>query len=77
MFCNRTVRVAIYGRRNIIHNAFALMFIVIVLKRKSSYCVIAEKWLKQDYIMNGKEKEGEKRGLKWKRGKVNGKVRES
>ena len=26
--------------------------------------------------MNGKEKEGEKRGLKWKRGKVNGKVRE-
>lgn len=32
------------------------------------FFVIAEKWLKQDYIMNGKEKEGEKRGLKWKRG---------
>ena len=38
MFCNRTVRVAIYGRRNIIHNAVALIFIVIVLKRKSSFC---------------------------------------
>ena len=26
--------------------------------------------------MNGRERQGEKRGLKWKRGKVNGKVRE-
>ena len=55
MFCNRTVRVAIYERRNIIHNAFALIFIVIVLKRKSSYCVIAEKWLKRNYIVNDRE----------------------
>ena len=61
MFCDRTVRVAIYGRRNIIHNAFALMFIVIVLKRKSFFAV-AEKWLKRNYIMNGREREGEKRG---------------
>ena len=62
MFCDRTVRVAIYGRRNIIHNAFALMFIVIVLKRKSFFCVVAEKWLKRNYIMNGREREGEKSG---------------
>ena len=53
MFCNRTVRVAIYGRRNIIHNAFALVFIVIVLKRKASYCVIAEKWLKRNKSISG------------------------
>ena len=57
MFCDRTVRVAIYGRRNIIHNAFALMFIVIVLKRKSFFCVVAEKWLKRNYIADVIEKE--------------------
>ena len=38
------------------------MFIVIVLKRKASYCVVAEKWLKRNYIMNGREREGEKSG---------------
>ena len=29
------------------------MFIVIVLKRKSSYYIIAEKWLKRNKIMSG------------------------
>ena len=29
------------------------MFIVIVLKRKSSYYIIAEIWLKQNKIMSG------------------------
>lgn len=38
------------------------------MKHVSLFWSIAEKWLKQDCIMNGKEKEGEKRGLKWKRG---------
>ena len=36
--------------------------IFVVLKRKASYYVIAEKWLKRNYIMNGREREGKKRG---------------
>ena len=31
-------------------------------KGKSLLCIIAEKWLKRNYIMNGREREGKKRG---------------
>ena len=46
------------------------MFIVIVLKRKSSYYVIAEKWLKRNYIMSNKRRkerrgEGKRKGSEW------------
>lgn len=33
--------------------------IFVVLKRKASYYVIAEKWLKRTYIMNGRERRRE------------------
>ena len=32
------------------------------IKQKASYCVIAEKWLKRNYIVNDREREGEKSG---------------
>ena len=53
---------AIYRRRHIIRNAFVHNFIVIAVVRKAFYCVIAKKWLKRNYIMNGREREGKKRG---------------
>ena len=31
-------------------------------KGKSLLCIVAEKWLKRTYIMNGREREGKKRG---------------
>ena len=31
-------------------------------KGKSLLCIVAEKWLKRNYIMNGREREGKKRG---------------
>ena len=49
---------------SIIRNSFGYIAISIVLNRKTSFYVIAEKWLKRNYIMNGREREGEKRGLK-------------
>ena len=39
------------------------------------FYVVAEKWLKRNYIVNGREREGEKRG-EGEEGKVKGKVRE-
>ena len=47
---------------SIIRNSFGYVVIFIVLNRKTSFYVIAEKWLKRTYIMNGREREGEKRG---------------
>ena len=55
---------AIYRRRHIIRNAFAHNVIVIAVERKASYCVIAEKWLKRNYTMNGRDKQGEDGGVK-------------
>ena len=65
-----------YPFRSAISNSVFRRLFCKMFKRLSLY-VVAKKWLKQDYIMNGREKEGEKKGLKWKRGKVMGKVRES
>ena len=48
--------------QSIIRNPSDYIAISIVLNRKASYYVIAKKWLKQTYIMNGREREGEKRG---------------
>ena len=47
---------------SIIRNSFGYIAISIELNRKTSFCVIAEKWLKRAYIMNGREREGESRG---------------
>ena len=47
---------------SIIRNSFGYIAISIVLNRKTSFYVIAEKWLKRTYIMNGREGEGKKRG---------------
>ena len=48
--------------QSIIRNSFGYIAISIVLNRKTSFYVIAEKWLKRNYIMNGREREGKKRG---------------
>ena len=55
---------AIYRRRHIIRNAFVHNFIVIAVVRKAFHCVIAEKWLKRNYTMNGRDKQGEDGGVK-------------
>ena len=44
---------------SIIRNSFGYIAISIVLNRKTSFYVIAEKWLKRNYIMNGRDKKGE------------------
>ena len=49
-------------RWHIIRNAFVHNFIAIAVVRKAFHCVIAEKWLKQTYIMNGRDKKGEEEG---------------
>ena len=49
---------------SIIRNSFGYVAISIVLNRKTSFYVIAEKWLKRNYIMSGRDWEGERRGVK-------------
>ena len=50
-------------KQAIIRNSFGYVAISIVLNRKAPYYyVVAEKWLKRNYIANDREREGEKRG---------------
>ena len=52
----RRMRVGYYPQR------FRPQFYSYRSRAKASYCVIAKKRLKRNYIMNGREREGEKRG---------------
>ena len=45
--------------QSIIRNTFGYVAISIVSNRKTSFYVIAEKWLKRTYIMNGRERRRE------------------
>ena len=50
--------------QSIVRNTFGYVAISIVLNRKTSFYVIAEKWLKRNYTMKGRDWEGERRGGK-------------
>ena len=50
--------------QSIIRNTFGYIAISIVSNRKTSFYVIAEKWLKRNYTMKGRDWEGERRGGK-------------
>ena len=49
---------------SIIRNSFGYIAISIVSNRRASFCVVAEKWLKRNYIMYGRDKKGEEEGKK-------------
>ena len=50
--------------QSIIRNTFGYVAISIVLNRKTSFYDIADKWLKRNYTMKGRDWEGERRGSK-------------
>ena len=43
--------------QSIIRNTFGYVAISIVLNRRASFCVIAEKWLKRNYYMSSRKRE--------------------
>lgn len=54
--------------RSTINHIFGYIVIPIVLRYNGFSLCYSRNMAKTDCIMNGREKEGEKRGLKWKRG---------